>query len=93
MLCGSLLAEEDRPEVHILDNYRRISLAAALAGLALLALAIIAMADLGAVGRAVVMFFRFFFGEWYMLSLVGLVVFSIFIMWKRSPENALAGSK
>ncbi|WLR53379.1 DNA translocase FtsK [Mesobacillus subterraneus] len=55
-----------------------------LAGLALLALVIIAMADLGAVGRAVVMFFRFFFGEWYMLSLVGLVVFSIYIMWKRS---------
>jgi DNA segregation ATPase FtsK/SpoIIIE, S-DNA-T family len=55
-----------------------------LAGLALLAFAIIAMADLGAVGRAVVMFFRFFFGEWYMLSLVGLVVFSIYIMWKRS---------
>ncbi|MBT2681414.1 DNA translocase FtsK [Bacillus sp. ISL-35] len=54
-----------------------------LAGLALLALAIIAMADLGAVGRTIVMFFRFFFGEWYMLSLVGLVVFSIFIMWKR----------
>jgi DNA segregation ATPase FtsK/SpoIIIE, S-DNA-T family len=55
-----------------------------LAGLALLAMAIIAMADLGAVGKAVVMFFRFFFGEWYMLSLVGLVVFSIFVMWKRS---------
>ncbi|MCM3666491.1 DNA translocase FtsK [Mesobacillus subterraneus] len=55
-----------------------------LAGLALLAMAIIAMADLGAVGKTVVMFFRFFFGEWYMLSLVGLVVFSIFIMWKRS---------
>lgn len=55
-----------------------------LAGLVLLAMAIIAMADLGAVGKAVVMFFRFFFGEWYMLSLVGLVVFSIFIMWKRS---------
>jgi DNA segregation ATPase FtsK/SpoIIIE, S-DNA-T family len=55
-----------------------------LAGLALLAMAIIAMADLGAVGKTVVMFFRFFFGEWYMLSLVGLAVFSIFIMWKRS---------
>ncbi|WP_079508488.1 FtsK/SpoIIIE family DNA translocase [Mesobacillus jeotgali] len=54
-----------------------------LAGLALLALAIIAMADLGAVGRSIVMFFRFFFGEWYMLSLVGLAVFSIYIMWKR----------
>jgi DNA segregation ATPase FtsK/SpoIIIE, S-DNA-T family len=55
-----------------------------LAGLALLALAIIAMADLGAVGKATVMFFRFFSGEWYMLSLIGLVIFSIYIMWKRS---------
>lgn len=54
-----------------------------LTGLAMLALAIIAMADLGAVGKAIVMFFRFFFGEWYMLSLVGLVVFSVYIMWKR----------
>lgn len=55
-----------------------------LAGLALLALAVIAMADLGAVGKATVLFFRFFSGEWYMLSLVGLVIFSIYIMWKRS---------
>jgi DNA segregation ATPase FtsK/SpoIIIE, S-DNA-T family len=55
-----------------------------LAGLALLAMAIIAMADLGAVGKSIVMFFRFFFGEWYMLSLVGLAVFSIYIMWKRN---------
>ncbi|MDQ0412445.1 FtsK/SpoIIIE family DNA translocase [Mesobacillus stamsii] len=54
-----------------------------LAGLALLAFAIIAMADLGAVGKTIVMFFRFFFGEWYMIGLIGLVVFSIFIMWKR----------
>lgn len=55
-----------------------------LAGLALLALSIIAMADLGAVGKATVMFFRFFSGEWYMLSLIGLVSFSIYIMWKRT---------
>lgn len=54
-----------------------------LAGLALLAFAIIAMANLGAAGKTVVMFFRFFFGEWYMISLVGLIIFSIFIMWKR----------
>ncbi|WP_210363877.1 DNA translocase FtsK [Bacillus sp. REN3] len=54
-----------------------------LAGLVLMALAIIAMAGLGAAGQAIVMFFRFFTGEWYMLSLVALVAFSIFIMWKR----------
>lgn len=55
-----------------------------LAGLTLLALAIIAMADLGAVGKSIVMFFRFFTGEWYMLALVGQVIFSIYIMWKRT---------
>lgn len=54
-----------------------------LSGLTLLALAIIAMADLGAVGKSIVMFFRFFTGEWYMLSLLGQVIFSIYIMWKR----------
>ncbi|MCM3587209.1 DNA translocase FtsK [Mesobacillus maritimus] len=55
-----------------------------LSGLILIALAVIAMANLGAVGTAVVLFFRFFMGEWYMLSLIGLVIFSFYIMWKRA---------
>ncbi|WP_053362177.1 DNA translocase FtsK [Bacillus sp. FJAT-27251] len=54
-----------------------------LSGLILLALAIIAMAEMGAVGKAAVLFFRFFMGEWYMLGLIGLVVFSVYVMWKR----------
>lgn len=54
-----------------------------LSGLILLALAVIAMAQLGAAGKAVVLFFRFFMGEWYMLSLIGLIIFSFYIMWKR----------
>ncbi|PLR94779.1 DNA translocase FtsK [Bacillus sp. T33-2] len=54
-----------------------------LTGLILLALSIIAMAELGAGGRGTVLFFRFFMGEWYMLSLIGLVAFSVYIMWKR----------
>ncbi len=54
-----------------------------LSALVLLALAIISMAKLGAVGRAAVLFFRFWMGEWYMLSLIGLVFLSVYLMWKR----------
>ena len=54
-----------------------------LSALAILALAIISIAKLGAVGRATVLFFRFWMGEWYMLSLLGLVILSIYLMWKR----------
>ncbi|WP_057763261.1 DNA translocase FtsK [Cytobacillus praedii] len=52
--------------------------------LVLIALSAIAMAKLGAVGKATVMFFRFFMGEWYILSLLGLVVFAGYLMWKRT---------
>ncbi|QED47601.1 DNA translocase FtsK [Cytobacillus dafuensis] len=55
-----------------------------LLGLALIAFAAIAMAELGAVGKAAVFFFRFFLGEWYMLGLVGVVVFAVYLMWKRT---------
>ncbi len=54
-----------------------------LGGLILLALAVIAIAKLGAAGNATVMFFRFFLGEWYMIGLLGLVIFCVYIMWKR----------
>lgn len=55
-----------------------------LIALIILALAVISIAKLGAVGKATVLFFRFFMGEWYMLSLIGLVIFSGYLMWKRS---------
>lgn len=54
-----------------------------LIALAIIAFAAIAMAKLGAVGKAAVFFFRFFMGEWYMVSLVGLIVFAVYLMWKR----------
>jgi DNA segregation ATPase FtsK/SpoIIIE, S-DNA-T family len=54
-----------------------------LSALLILAIAIISIAKLGAVGRATVLFFRFWMGEWYMLSLLGLVLLSIYLMWKR----------
>jgi DNA segregation ATPase FtsK/SpoIIIE, S-DNA-T family len=58
-----------------------------LAGLLLLAFSIISIANLGAVGRVSVYFFRFFSGEWYMLSLLGLVGVSVFFMIKRAMPN------
>lgn len=54
-----------------------------LIGLLLVAIAAISMANLGAVGKAIVLFFRFFIGEWYMLSLLGLVIVGGYFIWKR----------
>lgn len=54
-----------------------------LTAIALLALTIISMAKLGAVGKVTVLFFRFWMGEWYMISLIGLLILSIYLMWKR----------
>ncbi|OCA85418.1 cell division protein FtsK [Bacillus sp. FJAT-27225] len=54
-----------------------------LAGLILLALSVISMAELGAVGKGVVLFFRFWLGEWHMAGLAGVFILSIYMIWKR----------
>ncbi|WP_230495654.1 DNA translocase FtsK [Pseudoneobacillus rhizosphaerae] len=56
-------------------------------GLSLLAFSIISIAKLGAVGNTSVFFFRFFTGEWYILSLLGLIGISVFFMIKRDIPN------
>lgn len=58
-----------------------------LISLILIAFVAIAMAKLGAVGKASVLFFRFFMGEWYMVSLIGLLVFAGYLMWKRTVPS------
>jgi DNA segregation ATPase FtsK/SpoIIIE, S-DNA-T family len=58
-----------------------------LIGLSLLAFSIISIAKLGAVGNTSVFFFRFFTGEWYILSLLGLIGISVFFMIKRDIPN------
>lgn len=55
-----------------------------LIGILLIALAAISIAKLGAVGKAVVLFFRFFIGEWYMVCLIGLIILGGYFMWKRA---------
>jgi DNA segregation ATPase FtsK/SpoIIIE, S-DNA-T family len=58
-----------------------------LIGLSLLAFSIISIAKLGAVGNTSVFFFRFFTGEWYILSLLGLIGISVYFMIKRDIPN------
>ena len=60
-------------------------------GLVIIALSVIAIAKLGAVGKGIVLFFRFFMGEWYILGLLGLIGLSIYLMLKRSLPEFLHG--
>ncbi len=54
-----------------------------LVALLLISLSVISMAELGAVGHTIVYFFRFFIGEWYMLGLIAMILYSGYLMWKR----------
>ncbi|PEZ05447.1 cell division protein FtsK [Bacillus sp. AFS018417] len=58
-------------------------------GLALFALSIITIMQLGIVGKAFVLFFRFFFGEWYILGVLGVIALSIAFVIKREWPNLL----
>ncbi|WP_442599558.1 DNA translocase FtsK [Neobacillus sp. D3-1R] len=77
------MAKRKRRQGHKKDQFKR-TIQFELTGLLLLAFSILSIAKLGAVGQASVYFFRFFMGEWYMLSLLGLVGISIFLMLKRT---------
>ncbi|QFK71038.1 DNA translocase FtsK [Pradoshia sp. D12] len=54
-----------------------------ISGLSIFGFSAIAMAKLGAVGTSFVFLSRFFMGEWYILLLLGLMVFGVLLMWKR----------
>lgn len=56
-------------------------------GLSLFALSVLALAKLGAAGKALVDFFRFFGGNWAVLFLVGLFLLSLYLIWKREKPN------
>ncbi|SDM00928.1 DNA translocase FtsK [Bacillus sp. OK048] len=78
------MAKRKRRSAKKRDNHLKETLKYELSALVLLALSIITIAKLGAVGEALVLFFRFWMGEWYMLSLIGLVILSVYLMWKRT---------
>jgi DNA segregation ATPase FtsK/SpoIIIE, S-DNA-T family len=52
-------------------------------GLLLMAISTISIVQLGAVGHAVVYFFRFFLGEWYMVGLIGMFAIAGYLMIER----------
>jgi len=60
-----------------------------IAGLLLLSLSIIALSEFGFAGKALVAFFRFFAGEWFIIFLLGLLWFSIYIFWKKTFPHFL----
>jgi S-DNA-T family DNA segregation ATPase FtsK/SpoIIIE len=66
------------------DNQLKKTIQYEVTALALLALSVISMANLGKLGYWTVLFFEFWFGHWYILGLVGLFIFSIYLLWKRS---------
>lgn len=78
------MAKKKRRQARKRDQKLKQTIQFELTGLVLLSLSIISMANLGAVGKAIVLFFRFWMGEWYIITLVGLFVLSIYLMWKRA---------
>ncbi|TYS16229.1 DNA translocase FtsK [Rossellomorea vietnamensis] len=54
-----------------------------LIGMLMIALSLIAIIQLGAVGKALVHFFRFFMGEWYMAAFIALLAMAGYLMVKR----------
>jgi DNA segregation ATPase FtsK/SpoIIIE, S-DNA-T family len=78
------MAKKKRRQARKRDHQLKKTVQYELSALVILALSVIAMAKLGVVGKAIVLFFRFWMGEWYMLSLIGLVILSAYLMWKRS---------
>ncbi len=54
-----------------------------LVALLLIAIAIISLANLGKGGHSIVLFFRFFLGEWYFLGPIGMIIYGGYLMWKR----------
>jgi DNA segregation ATPase FtsK/SpoIIIE, S-DNA-T family len=77
------MAKKKRRTIKKRDNHLKRTVQFELTALALLALVIISMAKLGAVGKTAVIFFRFWMGEWYIISLIGLLALSVYLMWKR----------
>lgn len=80
------MAKKKRRKTKKNSNFKR-TIRFELIGLLLIALAAISIANLGAVGKAFVLFFRFFTGEWYMLCLLALVILGGYFIWKRDIPN------
>ncbi|THE14528.1 DNA translocase FtsK [Bacillus timonensis] len=77
------MAKRKRRQSKRKDEWKK-TLKYELLGLLLLALACIGLARLGTVGTGLVYLFRFFFGNWDILGLIGLLLVSLYIIWNRT---------
>ena len=72
---------------------KQLKLKYELNGLVFIAIAIIAILQLGVVGQTFVHLFRFFAGEWFILCLIGLFLFGVTIFWKKQIPDMLTRRK
>ncbi|WLP61256.1 FtsK/SpoIIIE family DNA translocase [Bacillus pumilus] len=72
---------------------KQLKLKYELNGLVCIAIAIIAILQLGVVGQTFVYLFRFFAGEWFILCLIGLFLFGVTIFWKKQIPDMLTRRK
>ncbi|MGE6631491.1 DNA translocase FtsK [Bacillus sp. NPDC077027] len=72
---------------------KQLKLKYELNGLVCIAIAIIAILQLGVVGQTFVHLFRFFAGEWFILCLIGLLIFGVTIFWKKQIPDVLTRRK
>ncbi|MCY7704840.1 DNA translocase FtsK [Bacillus safensis] len=72
---------------------KQLKLKYELNGLVCIAIAIIAILQLGVVGQTFVHLFRFFAGEWFILCLIGLFLFGVTIFWKKQIPDILTRRK
>ena len=77
------MAKQKKRQAKKKEEWKR-TLKFELIGLFIFAITTISIAELGTVGQSVVILMRFFSGEWYMLLLIGFLMLSIYIIWKRS---------
>ncbi|MBD8068242.1 DNA translocase FtsK [Bacillus sp. PS06] len=61
-----------------------------LIGLVLLALTCIGLSRLGTAGEILYSFYRFFLGEWAILGLIGLLLISLYVIWKREWPSLIS---
>ncbi|MFS0656266.1 DNA translocase FtsK [Bacillus sp. 179-C3.3 HS] len=72
---------------------KQLKLKFELNGLVCIAIAIIAILQLGVVGQTFVYVFRFFAGEWFILCLIALFLFGVTIFWKKQIPDVFTRRK
>lgn len=82
------MAKEKRRKKKNTSNIKNVVLYE-LFGLALIAFSVISILELGIFGKTTVLFFRFFFGEWYIISLVALIGLAGYFIIKREWPDLL----